>query len=154
MLPNDPPPITPEGRRAAERFRTIFFLIVAANIAIIAIIIWQRQIAGDALTSEEMDRVFAKALVAYNARDRDGFLAFFSTNAQPRADAAFFDSVILGEYHRDFGTVTSSTLDPARSSGKTRGYDVACEKHPHEKLTAEFIREDDTAKLLRWRMER
>ena len=154
MLPNSSPEITPEGRRAAERFRTIFFLIVAANIAIIAIITWQHQIASEALTSDEMDRVFAKALVAYNARDRDGFLAFFSTEAQPRADAAFFDSVIIGEYHRDFGAITASTLNSARTSGKTRGYDVACEKHPHEKLTVEFIREDDTAKLLRWRMER
>lgn len=154
MIPNSSPEITPEGRRAAERFRTVFFLIVAANIATIAIIIWQQQISSEALTSDEMDRVFAKALVAYNERNREGFLAFFSTKAQPRADAAFFDSVILGEYHRDFGAVTSSTLDPARSRGKTRGYDVACEKHLREKLTVEFIREDATAKLLRWRMER
>lgn len=154
MPPNDSPTITPEGRRAAERIRTIFFLIAAANIVVVAIIIWQRQIAGDALTADDMDRVFAKALVAYNAQDRDGFLALFSVKARPRADAAFFDSVILGEYHRDFGAITASTLDSARTSGTTRGYDVACEKHLREKLTVEFIREDDTAKLLRWRMER
>ena len=35
-----PTPITPEGRRAAERVRTIFYAIAAANIVLVAIILW------------------------------------------------------------------------------------------------------------------
>jgi hypothetical protein len=31
-------PITPEGRRAAEKIRTLFYSIVAANIVLIAIV--------------------------------------------------------------------------------------------------------------------
>ena len=33
-------PITPEGRRAAERVRMLFYSIAAANIVFIAIIMW------------------------------------------------------------------------------------------------------------------
>ena len=35
-----PTPITPEGRRAAERVRMLFYSIAAANIVFIAIIMW------------------------------------------------------------------------------------------------------------------
>lgn len=40
-------PITPEGRRAAEKFRTIFFLIAALNIVIIAILLWNQWTAKE-----------------------------------------------------------------------------------------------------------
>ena len=43
MPDDEPPPITPEGKRAADRIRTIFFAIAAANIVLVAIVIWQRQ---------------------------------------------------------------------------------------------------------------
>ena len=35
-------PITPEGKRAAERVRLIFFSIAAANLVFFAIVMWQR----------------------------------------------------------------------------------------------------------------
>jgi len=40
MPAEKPTPITPEGRRAADRVRTIFYAIAAANIVIIAIVLW------------------------------------------------------------------------------------------------------------------
>lgn len=43
MTDEKPEPITPEGKRAADRIRTIFFSIAAANIVLVAIVIWQRQ---------------------------------------------------------------------------------------------------------------
>ena len=43
MPDETPAPITPEGKRAAERIRTIFYSIAAANIVLVAIVIWQRQ---------------------------------------------------------------------------------------------------------------
>ncbi|MEO6741470.1 MAG: hypothetical protein ABIP20_14580 [Chthoniobacteraceae bacterium] len=43
MPDETPAPITPEGKRAAERIRTMFYSIAAANIVLVAIVIWQRQ---------------------------------------------------------------------------------------------------------------
>ena len=43
MPDETPAPITPEGKRAAERIRTIFYSIAVANIVLAAIVIWQRQ---------------------------------------------------------------------------------------------------------------
>ena len=156
MSPNDSGKISPEGKRAAERVRAIFFLIAAANIVIVAIVIWQRQISNDG-PSAQMETCFATALAAYNAKDRPGFLACFSAKAEPRADEAFFSTKIEGEYHRDFGRVTAHQLNPAATTtdtaGGTLGYDIACEKQPRARLTAKFVREKDTAKLLAWRIE-
>ncbi|MCX6982944.1 MAG: hypothetical protein NTV08_19655 [Verrucomicrobia bacterium] len=36
-------PISPEGKRAAERVRLIFFSIAAANLVLVAIVMWQRR---------------------------------------------------------------------------------------------------------------
>ena len=42
-MPDETPAlITPEGKRAAERIRTIFYSIAAANIVLVAIVMWQR----------------------------------------------------------------------------------------------------------------
>ena len=41
MPAEKPTPITPEGKRAAERVRTIFYSIAAANLVIVAIVIWK-----------------------------------------------------------------------------------------------------------------
>ncbi len=43
MSAENPTPLTPEGKRAADRVRTIFYAIAAANIVLVAIVIWQRQ---------------------------------------------------------------------------------------------------------------
>ena len=40
MPDKKPEPITPEGRRAAERVRTLFYSIAAANIVFVAIVLW------------------------------------------------------------------------------------------------------------------
>ena len=43
MPAKKPTPFSPEGKRAAERIRTLFYSIAAANIVLAAIVIWQRQ---------------------------------------------------------------------------------------------------------------
>ena len=43
MPAKNPTPITPEGKRAADRMRSIFFMIAAANIVLVVIVLWQRQ---------------------------------------------------------------------------------------------------------------
>ena len=42
MPAKKPTPFSPEGKRAAERVRTIFYCIAAANIVLAAIVMWQR----------------------------------------------------------------------------------------------------------------
>ena len=42
MPSEKPAPISPEGKRAAERMRLIFYSIAAANIVLVAIVMWQR----------------------------------------------------------------------------------------------------------------
>ena len=43
MSAKNPEPLTPEGKRAAARVRMIFFSIAAANIVLIAIVMWSRR---------------------------------------------------------------------------------------------------------------
>ena len=43
MPAKKPPPFSPEGKRAAERIRTLFYSIAAANIVLVAIVMWQRR---------------------------------------------------------------------------------------------------------------
>ena len=154
MKPDPAQDITPEGRRAAEKVRTLFLLIAAANIVLVAIVLWSRHTAGDSLRPEEMKRVVSRTIAAYCAKERAAFLESFSTAAEPRADAAFFDSVILGEYHRDFGTVMSSKPLQRPADSMTRDYELVCEKQPRVRLTVKFVREDGGEKLVLWRMER
>ena len=47
MPAEKPTPITPEGKRAAERVRTIFYSIAAANIVLVAIIMWRGKWHGE-----------------------------------------------------------------------------------------------------------
>ena len=42
MPAKKPTPFSPEGKRAADRIRSIFFMIAAANIVLAAIVMWQR----------------------------------------------------------------------------------------------------------------
>lgn len=42
MPDKKPETITPEGKRAAERMRLIFYSIAAANIVLVAIVMWSR----------------------------------------------------------------------------------------------------------------
>ncbi len=43
MPAKDPTPITPEGKRAAEKIRTLFFAIAAANLVLFAIVLWKQR---------------------------------------------------------------------------------------------------------------
>ena len=62
MPAKKPAPISPEGRRAAERIRTIFYSIAAANIVLVAIIMWSRRNAD-----KKPDGIPAKPAAAENA---------------------------------------------------------------------------------------
>ncbi|MEO6786518.1 MAG: hypothetical protein ABI318_10335 [Chthoniobacteraceae bacterium] len=165
MPAGKPTPITPEGKRAAGRIRTIFFSVAAANIVLVAIVIWLGMVKKSGRTDvrseavAEMEAVFSRALAAYNAADRDGFLACFSARTGAAADdRARFLMEVEGGYRRDFGSVSVDKLIASHAADEgTRGglvYQIACEKQPHAQLTAEFVRESGAMKLTGWRIER
>ena len=64
MPAKKPVPISPEGRRAAERIRTIFYSIAAANIVLVAIIMWRGK------GRKEPANVPSKSEAAEKAADR------------------------------------------------------------------------------------
>lgn len=161
MPEKTPAPITVEGRRAADKVRAIFMFIVAANLAIIGIVMWNhfqsRDDAGAGEAIARMERVIGSSIAGYNAGDREGFLKLFSASAVPPADAVFFAGTIQENYSREFGNVTGKTLMPAMTvttaTGGTLVYGLQCEKGGQARLSARFVREADVVKLVEWRIE-
>jgi hypothetical protein len=163
MPANPPAPDSPEARRTANKVRSLFLGVAAANILLFAIVLWHRHttksnggvriegvVAG-------MEAVFDRALSAYNSRDADAFLSSFSAQSNPQADRTFFATTILGTYDREFGRVTASKLIPSMTEihpvGGTLVYEIRCEKRMQARLVAKFILEADAAKLTEWRIE-
>ena len=163
MPAEKPTPITPEGKRAAERIRTIFYSIAAANLVLVAIVIW----LGAARKAEppdararavaEMEAVFGRALAAYNTADGEGFLACFSAKTGAATGAALFWTKIETEQRRYFGSISVNGLaaPPKADDGNagTLVYGVTCERRLRLKLRAGFARESGEMKLIEWRIE-
>jgi hypothetical protein len=163
MPEEKPASITPEGKRAADRVRSIFFMIAAANLVLVAIVMLlsgtgspARNDAPDK-TVAEMETVFSRALAAYNAADRQGFLACFSVKTGVAADAAFFPTKIEDGCLRDFGKVIGNEFLASKvapgGSGGALVHGVTCEKRRSAQLTADFVRESGAMKLIGWRIE-
>lgn len=155
MPTNDPTPITPEGKRAGERIRSLFFTVAAANLVLVAIIIWQGSFAkhDNARATEDVsvtEEILDRSIAAYNAADTRAFSALFVTGATP--DPAMHHS----EYLRDFGKILGKKLSPqpeaAASDGGAIVHGVTCEKDPHARLVTKFTREKDAQKLVEWRI--
>ena len=163
MPPEKLTPITPEGKRAADRIRTIFYSIAAANLVIVAIVIWlgagkkAERPDTQARAVAEMETVFSRALGAYNTADREGFLACFAAKTGAATDGALFWTKIESEYRRYFGSM--SVNGPAAPSvaddrnGGTLVYGVTCERQLRLRLTAGFAHESGGMKLIEWRIE-
>src|SRR3954470_25001711 len=96
-----PEPKSPEAMRAAQKVRNIFYFIAAANLVIIAIVLWPHPKSkaaptakaaaieqnADAAVAEaaknspamhEMERVNDKVIAAYNDHDAARFAEMFS----------------------------------------------------------------------------
>lgn len=163
MPANPPAPDSPEAKRLANKVRSLFLGIAAANIVLFAIVLWHRHTtksdAGVRVDDPvaEMEALFDRTLIAYNSQDADAFLASFSAHSNPRADRIFFATTIDGIYGREFGRVTASKLIPSktetRRDGGTLVYDIRCEKRTPARLVAKFVREADGLKLIEWRLD-
>lgn len=148
MPKNDSPPITPEGKRAAERIRSLFFTIAAANLVLVAIVIWQG-FFGKHDKARSQEEILDRSIAAYNAADTRAFSALFAAGTTP--DPAIHQS----EYLRDFGKILGKKLipqtdPPSDDSGFV--HEVECEKDPRARLVTKFTREKDVRKLVEWRI--
>jgi len=163
MPEEKPAPITPEGKRAADRVRSIFFMIAAANLVLVAIVMLLNGSGKPARTDAvdrtvaEMEAALSRALSAYNAADRQGFLACFSVKTGAAADTAFFPTKIEDGCLRDFGKVIGNEFLSSKVAPDGNGgvlvHGVTCEKRRGAQLTADFVRESGAMKLIGWRIE-
>ena len=162
MPPDHPSPITPEGKRAAEKIRRIFAFIAAANIALIGIVIWHNYSGkgGDSRAKEAasaMEKSIERSVAAYNAGDARAFSALFATTARS-TEAGSNPAVHHEEYHREFGRVLArkqvSKTETQGGGGATLVHEITCEKVSAARLVAVFSQQKDALKLVAWRIER
>src|SRR5829696_7112025 len=117
-----PKPNSPEAVRAAQKVRNIFYMIAAANIVVIAIVLWPRPPlatraeGGIAAASErnprigEMEAIHDRLLAAFHGRDAERFAEEFSSAAEPAPNEEYFRKVVIGGYDEAFGAIQEKTL--------------------------------------------
>ncbi len=169
MSDSTPAPNSPEAKAKAAKVKSYFMLIVAVNIALIGIVMWPRgekkktppaasQVAPPRTSPQSMEQIFDNALAAYNTFDSEKFLRCFSPTAQPAANAAFFENIIKGLYHQEYGTVTGKKPIPSETSADANFgmlvYEAQCKKRAAVKLSVNFRRENGDLKIVQWRMEK
>lgn len=163
---SDVAPNSPEAKRAAQKVRTVFLLIAAANILLIALMMWPRTKAPEPdkaptpqqLAVKEMEAISDAVLAAYNAKDAAKFAASFSPNAVPPANDDYFQRIVVGVYHDAFGEVTSKKMNEKETNADPDYgmlvYDAECKKHQKSKLSVNFRRENGALKVMQWRLEK
>lgn len=136
--------------------RTIFACIVAANLALIAIVIWQGYSGkrGDSRppARSAQEELTERSVAAFNAGDTRAFSALFT--AAMHSDPAMHHA----EYQRDFGRILAWKLtSQAESAGGGENevvHEISCEKEPHARLVTKFVQEKDTLKFAEWSIKR
>lgn len=170
---SDIQPNSPEAKKLARKVSDLFLCIAAANIVLIAIVLWPRGGKSEQQTTtatqtqtdiampsatHDMETALASAIADYNAKDETRFAAHFSKKAEPPMDAHVFKNLITGIYHDEFGDVLSKTLSTAESSADPDFgmlvYIAECKKRPKVKLSINFRRENRVMKIVQWRMEK
>ena len=152
-----PEPNSPEALRAAQKVRNVFYMIAAANIVLIAIVMWPRpklqevkKVPAAPPESEtafgEMEATFGRVVAAYHARDAERFAAEFASTAVPKPDEEYFRTVIIEQYADKFGELTNPTRIAAQSETNPMGgilvTEFTAKKRGIVKSRAEFARED------------
>ena len=157
-MPTDAPtPITPEGKRAAERIRSLFFMVAAANLVLVAVVIWQGYFGKpDKSRPKEpasaMEELTDRSITAYNAGDTHAFSALFTTGAPP--DPAMHHAESLRDFGKILGKKFASQPEAAAGDSATLIHEVTCEKDPHARLVTKFTRVKDAMKLAEWSIKR
>src|SRR5688572_20763522 len=160
-----PEPNSPEALRAAQKVRNIFYMIAAANLVVIAIVLWPRpklpakSRAATAIPApassdpliREMETVNDRLFAAYHGRDAERFAALFSSAAEPKPDEAYFREVVISRYADEFGAVQEKTLSNESKADPPGGvlvYDFTSAKGARGKSTTTFRREDGQLRVM------
>jgi hypothetical protein len=105
----------------------------------------------------ELEPVLNRALAAYNADDKNAFLAEFARAAPGIHGEGVYRRLFGSVYKSEFGKIERKRLKrkasvPDRDWGALT-YDAAFEKHPKALLVANFIRENGAVKLMQIRFD-
>ena len=155
---------TPEARRAASKVFNGFMVLAAANIILIAVVMWpQTEPPPPAAQSTEaldgeMKRVFDAAMAAWRKGDAVEFYAQFAAKHVPADSAEVFKRLFAGVYAEEFGEIKALKLN-ARESSADPDYgmlvfEAECSKHSRAKVSANFLRENGQLKLAQIRLEK
>jgi hypothetical protein len=164
-----PKPNSPEALRAAQKVRNIFYMIAAANIVVIAIVLWPRpplptRAEGGAAAAPErnsrigeMEAIHNRLLTAYHGRDAERFAEVFSSAADPAPNEEYFRKIVIGGYDEEFGAIQEKTLaagTKAEPAGGVLVYDFTSKKGVRGKSWTTFREEDGKLRVLQWRLEK
>lgn len=105
----------------------------------------------------DLERVLDRALAAYNAGDKHAFLAEFASAAPGILAEGAYRRLFEGYYRSEFGKLESKRLNMKASAPDPNWggliYEAKFQKRPKALLTANFIRENGTVKLMQIRFE-
>ena len=108
--------------------------------------------------ARELAAVLDKALTAYNAGDQAALFADFASTATPAPGDRIFTELFEGYYKAEFGKITALRLDTKETVPDPEAgllvYLAQCERVPLAKVSANFIRENGTPKIVQLRMEK
>ncbi len=106
----------------------------------------------------ELGAVLEKALKAYNAGNQAALFADFASTATPAPGDRIFTELFEGYYKAEFGRIMALRLSPRESFPDPDFgmlvYDATCELWPFAKVSANFVRENGTPKIVQLRMEK
>ena len=176
-----PEPNSPEALRAAQKVRNVFYMIAAANIVLIAIVMWPRPSppeTGNAVSSPsaksggvasrdasvsidqavaEMESALDGLLSGFHARDAERFAAGFASTANPKPDEEYFRTVIIERYADQLGELTNRTRSAETKTTPDGGVLVSeftAKKGGRVKSRADFVRENGRLRIQSWELER
>ena len=106
----------------------------------------------------ELATILGKALSAYNAGDQAALFADFATTATPAPSDRIFTELFEGFYKAEFGRIVALRLNPLESNPDPDSgmlvYDARCERQPLAKVSANFLRENGSLKIVQVRFEK
>ena len=108
--------------------------------------------------ARELAAVLDKALTAYNAGDQAALFADFASTATPAPSDRIFTELLEDYYKAEFGKITALRLNTQETVPDPEAgmlvYLAQCERAPLVKVSANFVRENGTPKIVQLRMEK
>ena len=156
------------GKLAASPTVAAFFLAALASFGLPACKRAPQPVAAEAVAAtpdpkvvaavRELAAVLDRALSAYNAGDQAGLFADFASTATPAPGDLIFTGLFEGFYKTEFGKIVALRLNTRETNPDPDFgmlvYDAQCERQPLAKVSANFLRENGTLKIVQVRFEK